>query len=764
MKKLLSALLAVSVVFGAGSAVFDSANYSSMQTYASSEYTEGTYGYLTYKNYGDYIEITDCDVSATSVEIPSEIDGVPVTSIGDDAFYECSNSSVIIPNSITCIGNRAFYSCSNLESITIPNSVTIIGNNAFTGCYSLTFIAISDSVESIGLSAFNHCSGLTSITVPDSVTSIGYGAFSYCGSLTEILVDENNQYYTSDNGVLFNKDKTTLCAYPYGKKESKYIIPDSVTSIGNDAFCDCDNLTSVTIPDSVTSIECSAFIGCSGLTSITIPDSVKSIGNYAFYYCDGLTSVTIPDSVTSIGAGAFSGFTGTMHGYEGSYAQTYAKENNITFSVIKQDIAPKIYEQMNILANDPLYYGNSQTVQIIEDYRNMAIADPEVESYHFWKNIGNITDGNLSEEEFNQTMTVQALITEIFLNEELIASFDKNTADLLWKEQKEVLTGIKNNASDWSLSEEALNKIDTIISTVDYSSEFFDKSVIEVCEILKNINGQELTAFEKFIKGYAGKAEIAGGVGTVLELFQIFSTRQEKIENAAQLYELYLACLAYQSSSAQFRQAVQFMSDSVAREVSKYTGNDDFAKRMREVGALYQKYYEIILDETKEQYKNLASELSSEIDFNKDHQWETFKGKAIAIGVIAAAFPEIAFALKTAGIVLDVGVSLWEITSGVDERALERDKFLNMILFYDSFSNALYSKDGFYGLLLDDPSEESYQTFLNGVKMYLIAEEMTLEYAANYSIMLRQALRDWKNVFVLIDTYYLHFILEYLLV
>lgn len=173
------------------------------------------------------------------------------------------------------------------------------------------------------------------------------------------------------------------------------------------------------------------------------------------------------------------------------------------------------------------------------------------------------------------------------------------------------------------------------------------------------------------------------------------------------------------------------MSDSVAREVSKYTGNDDFAKRMREVGALYQKYYEIILDETKEQYKNLASELSSEIDFNKDHQWETFKGKAIAIGVIAAAFPEIAFALKTAGIVLDVGVSLWEITSGVDERALERDKFLNMILFYDSFSNALYSKDGFYGLLLDDPSEESYQTFLNGVKMYLIAEEMTLEYAAN---------------------------------
>ena len=206
----------------------------------------------------------------------------PVTSIGDYAFYNCGGlTSVTIPNSVTSIGSHAFYYCSGLTSVTIPNSVTSIGSHAFS-----------------------YCRGLTSVTIGNSVASIGSSAFSYCNGLTEINVDENNSTYSSIDGVVFNKSQTELVCYPYGK-QGAYVIPNSVTSIGDSAFWACSGLTSVTIPNSVTSIGNRAFSSCRGLTSIDIPNSVTSIGDYAFYYCRGLTSVTIGNSVTSIGYQAF---------------------------------------------------------------------------------------------------------------------------------------------------------------------------------------------------------------------------------------------------------------------------------------------------------------------------------------------------------------------------------------------------------------------------------------------------------------------------
>ncbi|MBQ3624978.1 MAG: leucine-rich repeat domain-containing protein [Prevotella sp.] len=160
------------------------------------------------------------------------------------------------------------------------------------------------SVTSIGKSAFSDCSGLTSVTIPNSVTSIGKYAFSDCSGLTEINVDENNTVYSSIDGVVFNKSQTELVCYP-GGKQGAYIIPNSVTSIGEYAFDYCSGLTSVTIGNSVTSIGKYAFWGCTGLTSVTIPNSVTSIGESAFDDCTGLTSVTIGNSVTSIGNWAF---------------------------------------------------------------------------------------------------------------------------------------------------------------------------------------------------------------------------------------------------------------------------------------------------------------------------------------------------------------------------------------------------------------------------------------------------------------------------
>ena len=174
--------------------------------------------------------------------------------------------------------------------------VTSCYENSYTGDItipaSVTYNDLVYSVTSIGDEAFYNCSNLTSVTIGNSVTSIGERAFYNCTSLTAIDVAADNPNYCSEGGVLFNKDKTTLVAYPGGIQVA-YTIPNSVTSIGDYAFCNCRGLTSVTIPNSVISIGNYAFSGCSSLTSVTIPNSVVSIGDYAF---SGLTSVTINSS------------------------------------------------------------------------------------------------------------------------------------------------------------------------------------------------------------------------------------------------------------------------------------------------------------------------------------------------------------------------------------------------------------------------------------------------------------------------------------
>ena len=240
-------------------------------------------------------------LSLTSITIPDS-----VTTIGDFTFYGCQSlTSITIPDSVTTIGGGTFYECSSLTSITIPDSVTTIGDDTFYECSSLTSITIPDSVTSIGYRAFSGCSSLTSITIPAKVENIGGASFGYCSSLKSIEIDEKNKNYLSENGIIFSKEKKVIIAYPAGKTEKSYNIPNTVTSIGDGAFSGCASLTSVTIPDSVTSISDGAFSGCSSLTSVTIPDSVTSISYGAFSSCTSLTSITIPKNVSSIGNYAF---------------------------------------------------------------------------------------------------------------------------------------------------------------------------------------------------------------------------------------------------------------------------------------------------------------------------------------------------------------------------------------------------------------------------------------------------------------------------
>ena len=152
---------------------------------------------------------------------------------------------------------------------------------------------IPDGVTYIEIEAFSGCDALQSIDIPNSVTHIGDGAFIECESLQSIEVEKYNQYFASIDGVLFSKDLTQIICYPQAKNSKQYIIPDSVTYIGDEAFYYSEALQSIDIPDSVTHIGYEAFHGCKALQSINIPNSVTHIGDSAFSGCYALQSIHI---------------------------------------------------------------------------------------------------------------------------------------------------------------------------------------------------------------------------------------------------------------------------------------------------------------------------------------------------------------------------------------------------------------------------------------------------------------------------------------
>ena len=221
---------------------------------------------------------------------------IGLTSIGNETFLLCRNlTTVIIPKNVTSIGQDAFTICDNLASLNIPEGVTSIGAKAFHDCSSLTSLLLPNSLVSIDDGAFMDCSGLTTMTIPKGVTSIGYRIFDDCGSLATITVESGNANYDSRencNAIIETSSNTLISGC------NNTIIPNGVTKIGDGAFAECSNITSIIIPNSVTSIGRNAFIGCQSLISVNIPSNVASIAGDAFRWCAGLTSITVDDGNT----------------------------------------------------------------------------------------------------------------------------------------------------------------------------------------------------------------------------------------------------------------------------------------------------------------------------------------------------------------------------------------------------------------------------------------------------------------------------------
>ncbi len=284
----------------------------------------------------------------TDVTLPANL-----TAIGEGSFSNCESlATITIPDSVTSIGKEAFSDCTLLTDITFPSSLESIGESAFSKT-GLKNVVLPEGLTSIGQNAFQSCSSLESIFLPSTVGEIEVPLFQHCENLNVIEVAEDNPYYVSVDGVIFTKDMTTLIQYPSARTDTTYVIPDTVTAIGQEAFYNCDNLVDVTLSSNLQTIGDSAFVSCDNLHAVTFPDGLTTIEPYAFYYCMNLDTAVLPASVKSVGVYAFcacgsnfditilnptceldnaiaNNFT-TIRGYTYSTAETYAKKRSYDF-------------------------------------------------------------------------------------------------------------------------------------------------------------------------------------------------------------------------------------------------------------------------------------------------------------------------------------------------------------------------------------------------------------------------------------------------
>ncbi|MFD3447112.1 leucine-rich repeat protein [Microbacteriaceae bacterium 4G12] len=351
----------------------------------------------------------DCS-SLVNISIPNS-----VTSIGDSAFAYCiSLPNITLPTNLSNIGNSTFQDCKALTAITIPSSVTRIGDHAFFECISLTNITIPNGVTSIGESAFQTCKLLNNVVMPDSVISVGDYLFYDCWALTNVRLSNNIKrisnfmFYRCWNmvGITLPNGITSIGNNAFEQCEvlTNITIPNSVLTIGGRAFLMCKALPNITIPNSVKTINYNAFAHCYAFTNIIIPDSVTSIGDYAFYYCTSLTEVTVPQSVTDIGFLTFNSCNSNfkIKGVGGSYAQTYATYNNLTF----QELPPIKYTVT--FNSDGSVLGS---VQADNDTLITAPIQPIKAGYTFggwYKELTCITPWNFTADKVSSNITLYA--------------------------------------------------------------------------------------------------------------------------------------------------------------------------------------------------------------------------------------------------------------------------------------------------------------------------------------------------------------------
>lgn len=236
-----------------------------------------------------------CGLTNSSYCIPSG-----VKKIEGSAFEKAQINEITFPSSLITIGSSAFSNCKKLLKIEMPNAISQIGSFAFYGCSSLSSVNLSDNVAEIPSYSFRDCSSLREFTIGKSVSKISDDAFPGCTLLQKFIVDAENMWYCSQDGVLYSKDMSNLISCPTAYYSASFFVPYGVLSISDNAFYHCLNIEKITLPESLTEIGSAAFAGCKNLESVIMPTHLDEIGFMAFYDCKKLGSLVIPEGVSVI--------------------------------------------------------------------------------------------------------------------------------------------------------------------------------------------------------------------------------------------------------------------------------------------------------------------------------------------------------------------------------------------------------------------------------------------------------------------------------
>ncbi len=299
---------------------------------------------FAYEIHYGYVEITgfassDSEISPSQIiEIPAKINGLPVTVIGQSAFFGQKFSKIILPDTLQIIQDKAFANNSSLKHISIPDSIVSLGENIFQNCTNLETAILPDGLTEIPKRTFEYCHSLQSVTIPQQVTTIGEYAFEECWSFDEIVIPDS---------------VTTLENYCFSHCHNmrKITIPDSVNFIGDGAFLNCKNLEKLEIPDNVTNIP--YVMGMfTGIKEITFSENVQKVDYFAVGYCENLKSVTflnpncqiVDDACVTFNLlrGVNFEFGGIIYGYEGSTAQKYAQKYGYEFRNIGENFVSDV--------------------------------------------------------------------------------------------------------------------------------------------------------------------------------------------------------------------------------------------------------------------------------------------------------------------------------------------------------------------------------------------------------------------------------------
>ena len=305
-------------------------------------------------------EAFNCNSALTELTLPASL-----KTIGEEAFAHCENLvKVTFPSTLESIGNNAYMNCDKLATVEFSNGSVQIGSNAFYGT-SISTINISDCVTSVDFSAFSECADATSIHLGKKVRTIDNYAFVDSDFVTEVTVDSANPYYSSVDGVLYNKKQSVLLYYPPAKTGTKFVFPSGVKSFDENAFKNNTNLTEIEINEGVTNIPDYAFSGCNNVAVLTIPSTVEKIGNYIFSYDSKLATINYK-AVKAYTDNSFSNTKSltTVNFYDGvKYIDYYAFQEissleNITFPESIEYIGENAFYGTKWASN---YYTNATT-------------------------------------------------------------------------------------------------------------------------------------------------------------------------------------------------------------------------------------------------------------------------------------------------------------------------------------------------------------------------------------------------------------------